>query len=389
MLVGTDLTYDATTDSDIATIYQTASLDGNVYAATEVSTTVGAFRKMASNMPPWTTGDYYPNVCAVGDNALVYFNYSRFYGTDGVFDFHNGWYQDDVYVSGTSFDYTGNLYGVCASENSSDWMSINSTHSAGGGKDSFATNSGLWVAVGEHGAIFQRGTFTGSGYWTRCAGTPPNLAGITLRAVCYDHYRYRWWAVGDAGTILYANDRSDDTLLWNVYNSGTTRNLYDIIWDPISLNWAAVGDGIVIVDDGQTKVSGQRVYPNSTYAFDACAGLYTTYPPLNATLAYEPQPTINHKGFNQNGYYYNGFTQFDDNAQTATAIWQYNGGKTIQLHRGSVISAVYTENTNSQTNRLSGHFEGVPITFYLMAGAPSGTNVVVGASNMVITEIKR
>lgn len=370
-------------------IYQTAEISGNVWAAPELSINDGSFTRVETNTPPWVSSDFVISALAVGDNAIIYKNTSRIYGQDGVLDGQNGWYGLSLYSNNTLYEkYTGNLYGCSSSSNSTEYMSI-SSYQAGAGKDSNSSNSNMWVVVGERGGIFYESFGQGTSWFQPVLAVPHQLRGITLRAICYDHYRYRWWAVGDSGTIIYANDRSDKQLVWNTYNSGTTRTLYDIKFDPVSAKWVAVGDGIIIIDDGQTLINGQRVYPHSTYAYDVCAGQYTTFPNTpDSVLNYEPYPVVVYKGF-QNGYIFNGFTEHDENLAQPSLFYDTFTTQ-VSLSPGSVISGSYIENTDQQQNaRINGHVEGVPITFYLMVGAPTGSNVIVGSPTLTITEYKR
>ena len=382
---------DSTTGNSI--IYQAAEIDGTTYTANELDTE-DQLNAIALNMPPWVSNDFVPAAVAVGDNGAIWENTSRVYGADGVLDSQNGWYKTDIFqqggVGGAGTDpYTGNLYGVAYTGNGSEWMSRSSL-GAGTGAEQFGDGSTFaagssWVVVGEHGGIFFGYSSQGNVWYYPASRIPAQHYGTTFRSVCFDYHRNIIWVVGDGGTILWGAFSTTTPPVFNTYNSGTTRDLHDIKFDPISGKWIAVGDGIIIVDDGTTEVNGQKVYPSSTYTYDICDGVYNTSILTNNQLEYEPLPVSVVKGF-QSATVYNGFEEH----RYGQGNYDTYSASNITLHRGSVVSGTYVEDSRQyQAAYINGHAEGLPITFYLMAGAPTGTNVIVGSPTLKITEIKR
>jgi len=325
---------------------------------------------------------------AVGDFATI-FSSSRTYSNSGAFVSSSGWSPEYNGLSGY-FTYTGNLNAVAYSgPNGSQRIS---TLVAGAGKAANATNSGTFVAVGEDGIIIQRPA--GGGVWAKVYAMPPQAHTVNLRGICYDNYRYRWWIVGDYGTILWADDyvsAGNPYLVFNTYNSGTLRNLYDITWDPVTGYWTAVGDGVVITDNGNTLINGQLSYPQSkTYAFDAMAGLYGNLPTYtNPIMNYEPLPILQTQN-NPTSIVLDGFTEFPQGSTPPARAAGNTVVANVTLLPGQVIGGTYTEIPNPVIDGvIFNHNSYTPVTFYLVAGCANTSNLIIGSPILTVTEVKR
>ena len=342
---------------------------------------------VSNSIAPYNTANVGSFVAvAVGDYGTI-FRSTRSFSTDGDKLSGNVWVREYWYNQ-SLVDINGapaNLY--CVSHSTNNVMNISSL-SAGAGADAGSANSNTFVAVGERGATYVRESF--SGRWWASWAFPPNLNHITLRGVCYDAYRYRWWAVGDAGTILWANDKSGlgnaQSLVWSQYNSGTLRNLYSIAWDPITAEWTAVGDGIVITDDGTTLVNGQRSYPiNKAFAYDAVSNysniILNNYEPVvvQSIKSQVAASVVDWRlGFNQTANTFANMTQLSFTSSN------------VQLQSNTVVSGQYIEQTSVGTNQwVWTHTDNVPITFFLVVGAGTTGNAIISNPTLTITEFKR
>ena len=363
--------------------------------------TVYGLNAIASNTVPFNPVSNYTAI-AVGHNGLILSSDSRNY-TNGVFSNANAWVQEGFNVSG-NYTYTAsstvaNIHGVAT--NTANGIMTISTFTQGAGAVAGSNISNVWVAVGENGSIFWRDRRYGNtaNIWNVALYAPPNLQGITLRSVCYDYYRYRWWAVGDAGYIIYANDYwtpndGASRLLWQQYNSGTTRDLYSIVWDPVTTYWTAVGDGIVLSDTGDNFWGNMRSYPfGGNYAFNAVSGT----PPNFSLFPYAYEPIMVENYFSGSGgslLIQDGAYQFGANNANTLVNWQPITGSSsqaVQLQNNTIFSATYIEQAplSGQTAWQRAHFEGVPVTFYVVVTAGANGNVYFQQPSMTITEYKR
>lgn len=368
------------------------ALVANATMVIEATSNTTNLNKIATSIAPYSNTRTSFSAVAVGDAGTFMFGNNRVYSTTGTFVSANAWVTEyPNFATGTTNTIEGNLYGVAYS-GQTGVMSY-SSYTQGAGADANATVSNTYVAVGENGTIMYRvpdTLGTGSPYrWYPTRYQPLHINGITLRSVCYDAYRLRWWAVGDCGTILWADDRSSYSFAWNTYNSGTMRNLYDITWDPLTTNWVAVGDGIVIVDNGQTSYNGQKCYPiGKAYAYDAVAGYYgnlTQTGPAQVT-SYEPVPILTVENF-PNNTAYDGYNEI--NQLLLYGAPQVVSANTV-MSMGEQISGTYTEIPNLYQPEVQfSHYAGVPVTFYLVATSAASANVIVGSPSITITEFKR
>lgn len=103
-----------------------------------------------------------------------------------------------------------------------NWISAGT---ASGIRRSIATNPNIMVQVGDGGAIYTSTTGTTSGSWvSRSSGTTANLYSVVWTG-------QQFVAAGSGGTIL----NSVDGLTWTTVPSGTTNDLYSIVKSPTRL----------------------------------------------------------------------------------------------------------------------------------------------------------
>ena len=350
----------------------------------EANITCSSLNGLASNIAAYGNTKTNYTAIVVGDYANIWVSNNRNYSNSGVYSSNGAWYKESIT---TTFGnaYTGNLQAVAYAA-PADVMD-QSSYSLGGNTAANAVCSNTYIAVGENGGVLYRDATHNS--WVAIVNIPPQHHRTTFRGICYDAYRYRWWAVGDYGAIMWADDRGTANLtymVWNTYNSGTMRNLYDIKWDPVTTNWVAVGDGIVIADNGMTVYNGQRSYPGGkAFAYEIVAA-GTGYP---KNQDYEPV-VLEAQMTNSSGIVFNGFTEYPQTVNDYTRTYFATTSNATTLANGTDISSVYVEPPGSANNPYSfGHYPGVPITFYLVAGADPTSNVIVGNPTLTITEYKR
>ena len=108
-----------------------------------------------------------------------------------------------------------------------------------------ATNTGIWVFVGDGGLIYKSSGLNGTDLAMTDSGTTENLFDITFSSV--DN---TFIAVGANGTIL----TSSTTALWTSQDSGTIENLNKVIYDSENEVYVVVGtNGTILTStDGST-----------------------------------------------------------------------------------------------------------------------------------------
>lgn len=362
---------------DLTQINPTASITSNVI--------YGKINGIAHNVAPYSSTKTGILAIAVGDNATI-FNSTRNYYANGVYSSSSTWTAEPNSLGGY-VSFSGNLNAVAYS-GPTDSQLI-STLTAGAGKDANSSISNTFLSVGDNGIIIWRN----NGNWQKVGGIPVQAHSITLRGICYDAYRYRWWVVGDYGTILWADDFSDPNgIVFNTYNSGTMRNLYDITWDPVTGYWTAVGDGIVITDNGTTVVNGQRTYPvGKAFSFDAMSGLYGTTPSVsNPIMNYEPLPVVQYVSGNSIPVL-DGFNDYNQTGGNTTVRATPNFiSENVTITAGQVIAGTYAEVPNPVEDAvIFNHNSYTPVTFYLVAGCATSANLIISNPSLTVTEIKR
>lgn len=119
--------------------------------------------------------------------------------------------------------------------------------------NALAVGAGVYVAVGNAGAIYTNATDGATASWTpQTSGTTNNLYGV---AYAFD----RFIAVGDSGTLL----SSTDGVSWNAETSNTMATLRHVAYG--ADNYVAVGDGAVVSSTDATSWSAQASPPTGNF----------------------------------------------------------------------------------------------------------------------------